>query len=65
MLRTLFKTVKEWKQPKSPSTKRGVIHTVGYYHSTVKRNEVLICVAAWVSLRALHQETRHKRVCIM
>lgn len=52
MLRTLFKTVKKWKPLKCPSTKCGVIHTMGY-HSIIKRNEALICVTAWMNLRAL------------
>lgn len=55
MLIALFLVDKRWKQPKCPLTderinKTWCIHTIKY-HSSIKRNEVMIYVETWYNLK--------------
>ena len=53
----LFTRVKTWKQPKCPSTEKGIkkmwyICTVEYY-SAIKKNEIMPYTATWLDLEII------------
>ena len=62
----LFTLAKRGKQPRCPSVDQRIntacyLHTIEYYYSAIKKNEILIQVTAWMNIENIMLGKRNQK----